>query len=224
MFADYTVQHEAVGSIWFKANWLTFLKWLAPSLISPPRPVGVSRVALQKHRCSVSWVMQPSSGLIPECWHRCGTNISKQSCSTSVCSCASTFVKSCHQVADTGLKNLLVITSRTSGDSHIHECAFARTHTQRWKEGCNNLSRTQTATEHISEHVCTKHIWRKTHGLLITFPPVGSVWAGEYGAISAPALPSLTRQHNWSGYLPVVKGFLMIFLHANNDSQDYRAE
>ena len=74
--------------------------------------------------------MQSFLGLIPWCWHSWRRDMSKQSCSTSVCSCVSTFVKSCHQEAETRLKNLHMITSHTSRDSCTHAHILMHIHTQ----------------------------------------------------------------------------------------------
>lgn len=95
------------------------MKWLVLDLISKTSGCLVYCPS-ETQMFHLHNAMQLSLGLIPGCWQSCSRNISNQRCSTSVCSCASTFVIPCHQVPETRLKNLLKITLHTSRDSRAH--------------------------------------------------------------------------------------------------------
>lgn len=80
---ELTVWSEPASSVWFKANWLTFWNGWCLDLMSPPRPVGISWIALQKHRCSISCRL-PRARMLG-CWHGRGRNISRRSGAALLC-------------------------------------------------------------------------------------------------------------------------------------------
>jgi len=210
-------------SLWLhlvKGKLANLLKWPVLDLISPLRPWGIPWIALQKPRCSVSWVMQRSLGPIPGYWHRHGIDISKRRGSTSVCSCASTFVKSCHQVTETWLKNLPVITLYTSRDpcSLVHAKQHQQTDGYKQHDGFvesfNILMRAQTnwwTVSHVLRHVHAKSSWSRTlvnQSLFFLLALFQQVSAAPFELVKQDK----TTDMAYSKYLAVAKGFLMIFL------------